>query len=168
MCRRILGLLVFLTAFLPACAGKADNAALARQAWARLQAFEMETLTSFYAEDAVIEDLGYGRTGRKIEGREQILTWLKEVRENWPGSKFPILGLVAEGDSVVVTWRWTGTPKGEAQESGLVPRPVDFRGITIWEFRNGKIQRELSVYNYCTVIEQLRGPEKGGRTEEER
>ncbi len=73
-----------------------------------------------------------------------------------------------DGLTAYVPWRMTATNAGPFEPPGYAPtgRPVDLRGIDIWQFRDGLIWRYEAVYNYSLIARQLGlAPPRGGRLE---
>ena len=110
---------------------------------------------SYYADDAVIEDVGSGKEGRHLEGKEAILAWFKVVADSWADSTYKPLRVVAQGNTVMWEWRWEGTQTKDFVDAIGTGRKVSFRGVTIWDIVDGKIKHEVTIYNYSTLLHQL-------------
>ena len=110
---------------------------------------------SFYADDAVIEDVGSGREGRRVEGKKAILDWFKIVADSWSDATYKPLRVVAESRTVMWEWRWEGTQTADFVDAKGAGRRVNFRGVTIWDLEDGKIKHEVTLYNYSTLLHQL-------------
>ena len=105
--------------------------------------------------DAVIEDVGSGREGRRVEGKKAILDWFKIVADSWSDATYKPLRVVAEGRTVMWEWRWEGTQTADFVDAKGAGRRVNFRGVTIWDLEDGKIKHEVTLYNYSTLLHQL-------------
>ncbi len=110
---------------------------------------------SFYADDAVIEDVGSGKEGRRVEGKKAILDWFKIVADSWADSTYKPLRVVAEGHTVMWEWRWEGSQTADFVDAKSSGRRVSFRGVTIWDLEDGKIKHEVTIYNYSTLLHQI-------------
>lgn len=152
-------LAAFMLAAVPASvrASSVDAQALAA-AKAAMDAFQKADYVhwaSFYADDAIIEDVGSGNEGRRVEGKKAILEWFKVVADSWADSTYKPLRIVAEGRTVMWEWRWEGTQTADFVDARGAGRKVNFRGVTIWDMEDGKVKHEVTIYNYSTLLRQL-------------
>ena len=105
----VTGIVFVLAGILGASApGDAENAlAVTKQAWeVEFQKLKPEKWVDFYADDAVIEDLGAGDAGKKVHGRAEILAWFKQVAASWPDSTYHPVRILQQGNSTVIEWHW--------------------------------------------------------------
>lgn len=129
--------------------------AAAKEAMEAFQTADYVRWASYYADDAVIEDVGSGKEGRRLEGKKAILDWFKIVADSWADATYKPLRVVAEGRTVMWEWRWEGTQTKDFVDAKGSGRKVDFRGVTIWDVEGGKIKHEVTIYNYSTLLHQL-------------
>jgi len=153
-------LVIFVVSAVPGAvhASSVDAQALAA-AKAAMDAFQKADYVhwaSFYADDAIIEDVGSGNEGRRVEGKKAILEWFKIVADSWADSTYKPLRVVAEGRTVMWEWRWEGTQTADFVDAKGAGRKVNFRGVTIWDMEDGKVKHEVTIYNYSTLLHQLR------------
>jgi steroid delta-isomerase-like uncharacterized protein len=133
----------------------AEALAAAKAAMDAFQKADYVHWASFYADDAIIEDVGSGNEGRRVEGKKAILEWFKVVADSWADSTYKPLRIVAEGRTVMWEWRWEGTQTADFVDARGTGRTVNFRGVTIWDMENGKVKHEVTIYNYSTLLHQL-------------
>ncbi|MGO4293057.1 ester cyclase [Chitinophaga sp. RAB17] len=57
----------------------------------------------------------------------------------FPDIQYKLITLVSEGDKVVVRWKWTGTQTGTFRNVPATGKTISSDGISIYEFKNGKI-----------------------------
>ena len=81
--------------------------------------------------------------GRGFGGREQVEKNWSALFEAVPDFHAQILATATEGDTVWSEWHWTGTRANEV--------PLDMRGVTLFEVRNGQI---VSGRLYMEEIEE--------------
>src|SRR5262245_27617001 len=135
-------LCVFTLSFLsviPAFAGKEQekNKAVARRVFDEIfNQGKFEVANEIYAPDFV----NHGLTS------DVDLKVDQDAARGWK-SAFPDLvmtvdKLIAEGDTVVVLWRGSGTNTGEGNGLPATGKRLSGRGITIWRIVNGKIKEE--------------------------
>ncbi len=91
-----------------------------------------------------------------VQGLREFVT---DNHRMFPDLVYQVDDLVAEKDKVAVRFSGGGTHKGDlVGPVGLVPatnRKVTWRGIMIFEFRNGKIIESNGVTNNMELMQQL-------------
>ena len=67
--------------------------------------------------------------------------------------------LAPDGPRAMVRWRMTGTMNGPWEFMGLPAsgRPMDIRGVDIWEFEGERLHRYELVYDGLEMAQQLGG-----------
>ena len=97
--------------------------------------------------------------GDKWEGKTIDLASFKErvsmSRHILPDQKFYIEDLVCEGDKVAVSWRFTGTQKGDLPGLPAKNNTVNISGLTIYYLSNGKITGHWQVFDKLGLMTQL-------------
>lgn len=73
----------------------------------------------------------------------------------FPDIHFDIQQLIADGDSVAITWIMTGTNTGKIGNHPPTNKPIKTTGMTIYYFQNGKICGHSQVFDRATVMKQL-------------
>ena len=84
----------------------------------------------------------------------------KEVRTAlltaFPDLRVKVEETVADGDTVVVRWTATGTHLGAMLGIQATRTSVDFRGMTLQRFREGRIVEGWDSWNQGVLVETLR------------
>lgn len=80
---------------------------------------------------------------------------VKMSRSVFPDQRFYIEDLVCDGDKVAVSWRFTGTQKGNIPGLSTTNKIVNVSGLTIYYFANGKIIGHWQVVDRLGFLEQL-------------
>lgn len=84
----------------------------------------------------------------------------KEAQLNYhrafPNMKVKIDDIFAEGDKVIVRWTATGTHSGELQGIAPTNQAVKITGISINNFKNGKIVEIYQTWDRLGLLEQIR------------
>jgi steroid delta-isomerase-like uncharacterized protein len=122
----------------------------ATEVWATKDLTQIDIL---YAEDAVFEDVPDGTTYR---GHEEIKTSLADDFSAVPDVKVEIVSLFVSGSRGALEWIWSGTQTEDYP--GLLPatgRAFSVRGVSLFEFENGKIKRHLDYYDAAGFLHQL-------------
>ncbi len=65
--------------------------------------------------------------------------------------------LVAEGDRVAARVVWRGVHRGPFQGIAPTGRRVEFRGMTFWRVRDGRIVERWAQVDYPGLLRQLQG-----------
>lgn len=63
--------------------------------------------------------------------------------------------IIVDGDKAMVSWRVTGTHTGTGWPAPPSGRAVDFRGVTLLQFRNGQLVYGFDRWNRGEVIASL-------------
>ena len=94
-----------------------------------------------------------------IVGHEGIKNWVNFARTAFPDMNMTFDEIIAKGYKIIATFTITGTnngplvlPGGELPPTG---KQVRFRGIGIDYVENGKIVKEIVVYNVLEMMMQL-------------
>jgi len=79
------------------------------------------------------------------------------VMQAFPDRRIEILDLVAEGDSVAVRARVTGSNKGGFPALGVGPngRPFEIESWSIYRFRDGKVVEHVGLNDGLTLAMQI-------------
>ena len=90
---------------------------------------------------------------------EQQRAWHRMEREAFPDKHFTVEDAVAEGDKVVLRWRFHGTHSGDFWTPvGTMPatgRPLTLTATLIYRLEDGKIAEEWAAIDWLTVVQQL-------------
>lgn len=152
-------LLFALPAAVSACAGPAGDCdgsvgeQLIRD-WVNVwNSKDLGQIDILYAEDGVYEDIPGGDS---YHGAEAIgASWSEDVTCA-PDIKVEIVSVFACGTRGVLEWVWSGTQMGDIP--GLIRatgRPFSVRGVTIFEFEDGRIKRNSDYYDAARFLHQL-------------
>ena len=99
----------------------------------------------------------------------------KQTRDFWPAwfagfpeMDFAVTRSIAAPDVIVVQWTFTGTQSGPLNPPVFEARreatghTVHFRGVSIYDVKDGLIQRETAYMDLATLLVEL-GVELGAR-----
>jgi steroid delta-isomerase-like uncharacterized protein len=144
---------------LPACAPHAqDSATTAGEelmlGWVDLWGSrDLSQVDKLYAEDAVSEDVA---EGVEYRGRDEIKRSLADDLSAVPDVNVEIVSLFATESRGAVEWIWSGTHTEDYP--GLISatgKSFSVRGVSLFEFENGKIKRQLDYYDAAGFLNQL-------------
>lgn len=93
--------------------------------------------------------------GNEVRGIEAFKTFFSNFRSAFPDIEVTVEETVAEGDKVVARCTVRATHKGDALGIEATNLPVEFRGISMWTVRDGKIVDTHDLYDFLTVFQQV-------------
>lgn len=97
--------------------------------------------------------------GDRWDGKTLDLTTFKErVKQSryvFPDQKFYIEDIVCEGNKVAVSWRFTGTQKGDIPGLPTSNKKVTVSGMTIYYFSHDKIIGHWQIVDRLGFLGQL-------------
>ena len=120
---------------------------------AAFNAGDPDRLLALYTEDALWEEPAIGLAAR---GPDEIRAHLERLFTAAPDIGYAVTSSVVAGDGAVVEWVVTGTYR--ADFPGLPPaagQPFSFRGASVFEMTDGKIQRYTEYWDAYTFLVQL-------------
>ncbi len=118
--------------------------------WTSKDLAQIEVL---YAEDAVFEDVP---DGVEYRGHEEIKASLADDFSAVPDVKVEVVSMFVAGNRGALEWIWSGTQTQDYP--GLLPatgKAFSVRGVSLFEFENGKIKRHLDYYDAAGFLHQL-------------
>ena len=118
---------------------------------------DLDSIESMFHDDVSMTDHGNGMTSDGVEAN------MNDVR-NWKNT-FSDMNLSAvrhieSGNTVVTEMRMQGTNTGEMEmpDGSKLPatgKKVDFQGVQVVEFKDGKMYKGSQYYNPMVMMEQL-------------
>jgi len=94
--------------------------------------------------------------GIEVGGPEAFKQVCASLVGSFPDLQIAVESTVAEGDSVVVRWRATGSHRGEGMGYPATQAAVDFRGMTWLVMSGGRIVEGWDAWNQGALVETLR------------
>ena len=81
---------------------------------------------------------------------------VRKSRAAFPDQRFAIQGLFADGDSVVMTWLWTGTHLGDLPGFPVTGRTIRMSGATVYAFDGeDRLTGHWQITDRLGVFQQL-------------
>ena len=133
-----------------------DNASVLRAFIERVwNAGDLAAVDAFLAPAYTIHsDPGDPWDGQTLD-REGFKRRLAASRAPFPDTSFEIHDLVAEGDRVVMSWTLHGTHRAPLGELPATGRKIAVKGMTIYDFAEGRISGHTQVVDRLAVLQQL-------------
>ena len=118
---------------------------------------DLNAVEQYWIRDLVLQTVGY-RTWIRPEGYRRAL--LHMIRP-FPGGKFEVRDVVTNDDPryaglrVAVTWVFRGDYYGTPDFGSLTNSPVEVLGVSQFLVQNGRLVREVRVYDEIAVRSQI-------------
>ena len=120
--------------------------------WAAWNSHDTERLVSLFTDDCVYEELGLGVTKR---GKEEFRAFIDHFFTSFPDTKFEMKSSFVSGDWYCGEWVWTGTHTSDVPGLPATGRRFAIRGVSVGEFRDGKVKRHSDYYNMMDFMQQV-------------
>ncbi len=118
--------------------------------------FNLDLLNDVYAEDVVVHDPNYPVD---IIGIDALKEYYSNNHKTLPDFHMTIDDMIVKGDRTVVVWTLSGTNTGPLNTPlGNFPatgKKVQFSGVAIDRFGEGKIKEEWVYFNVLELLQQL-------------
>jgi steroid delta-isomerase-like uncharacterized protein len=121
--------------------------------WAATNSHDMERILSFFTDDVVYEDVALGKVNR---GKKEVKDFLSEAFFKFPDFKIEMKSGFNAGDWSVGEWIMSGTfVQSSNPGRPATSRTFSVRGVSITEFRRGKISRNSDYWDYTSFLQQV-------------
>ena len=119
------------------------------EAW---NAHDADRIASLYAPDYEGVDIGEATPRRGHAGiRDAFARYLHA----FPDVCFALDEIVAQGNRVALVWTATGTHQGSFMNIPPTGRTVAVRGMSLLEVEDGKVTRDLSVWDVAGLLRAI-------------
>jgi steroid delta-isomerase-like uncharacterized protein len=110
----------------------------------------MSTVDEIVSADYVQHSSLLGDT----RGREIVRESYQRYRSAFPDMHFTVMGLVAEGDMVVLHWSFKGTHRGEWNGVAATGKPITYEGFNLFRVVDGKIVENRNCWDMGAFLRQ--------------
>jgi steroid delta-isomerase-like uncharacterized protein len=129
-----------------------SNKQLAQQVWEEVwHQGDLSRIDDLFTPDFVRHDPG----GRVLQGTEQNRQFISGLRAAFPDAHYTTVDQIAEGDKVVVRYRFEGTHLGTFQGVAPTSKQVSYTGILIYRVAGGKIAEQWTELDLLSLLQQL-------------
>lgn len=129
-----------------------DNKLLAERVWEEIwHQGDLSRMEALFTSDYVRHDPG----GRELYGMDQNRQFISSLRAAFPDLHFSIADQIAEGDKIVIRYRFQGTNLGAFQGRPPTHKPITYTGILIYRIVNGKIAEQWTEFDFFGLLRQL-------------
>ena len=112
---------------------------------------DIDAAGQFVCED-MVEQVPFPGQGPGLEGLKEVL---RGMREAFPDMRWVLQEQVAEGDTVVTRFEWTGTHRAPFLGVGATGRSVRVWGIVIDRLDGGKLKESRMLMDTLGLMAQL-------------
>lgn len=102
--------------------------------------------------DAVYDEVG---TGRRAEGREQIVDLFKGWKHTMPDAVGTVTSALASGNEVVLEVTWKGTMTGPWGETPATGKGQTTRAVMLFTFSGEAVSESRQYFDSATLLQQL-------------
>jgi len=129
----------------------AANKLLANRVWEEIwHQGDLRRLDDLFAQDFVRHD-----PGRELHGIEQNRQFIASLRSAFPDGRFTVEDQIAEGDKVVVRYRFEGTHLGDFQGMPPTHKQISYSAILIYRMADDKIAEQWTELDLLGFLRQL-------------
>lgn len=133
------------------CMPTEDNKLLADRVWEEVwHQGDLRLLDDLFTPDFVRHD-----PGRELRGINQNRQFISGLRAAFPDLHFTVEDQIAEGDKVVVRYRFQGTHLGDFQGMPPTSKQANYTGILIYRMSGGKIAEQWTEFDLLGFLRQL-------------
>lgn len=112
------------------------------------------TIDELLAPDATIHGL-VDASGAPVQGAEAFREFHRQFRGAFPDLTVNVDDCFSEGDKVVARCSVRGSHTGDELGFAATSAPIEFEGIAIARFANGKIVEAWNQFDFLTMNRQL-------------
>ena len=128
-----------------------QNKRLADQVWEEIwRQGKLDRLDDLFTPDFVRHD-----PGRELHGVEQNRQFIASLRTAFPDGRFTTEDQIAEGDKVVVRYRFKGTHLGAFQGMAPTHKQASYSAILIYRIAEDKIAEQWTELDLLGFLRQL-------------
>ena len=108
-------------------------------------------IDQYLTDDYVYHGLG-GMEAKTPQGFKEAI---KSFHQAIPDLKSKIIEMVGEGNFLVIRFQFTGTHKGEFLGLPVSNAHLEFEGMIMRRFEDGKVAEDWDYFDYPKVISQI-------------
>lgn len=113
-----------------------------------------EAIDEMIADDCVVQGLA-DAAGNPVRGPDEYRAFYAQFRQAFPDIIVTVEDTIAEGDLVAARCSVRGKHGGDGLGIAATQSPVEFTGITIVRWKNGKIVEAWNNFDFMTMYRQV-------------
>jgi steroid delta-isomerase-like uncharacterized protein len=119
-----------------------------------------DAVTNSHDPDAIRAQVAlnfYDHAARTAMSADEVIAHSAALHATFGELSAEMEAIVAEADLVAARVVWRGVHKGPWRGIAPTNKRVEFRGMTFWRIRDGKISERWAEVDFASVEAQLRG-----------
>jgi|SRR5947209_5403093 len=119
-----------------------------------------DAVTNSHNPDAIRTQITsdfYDHGARMAMSADEVIAHSAALHATFGELSAEMEAMVAEGDQVAARVVWRGRHKGPWRGIAPTGKGVEFRGMTFWRIRDGKISERWAEVDFAALEAQLRG-----------
>ena len=125
-----------------------SDASLAKQWIAAWNSHTPDKMLPLFTEDVLYEDVAFGEVNH---GKAELSKFAASEFDAVPDLELKLLRADIHGGHGTIEWSFSGTDKG-IYKTG---KKFSVRGVSVIDVRDGKIFRNLDLYDSATIMRQV-------------
>jgi steroid delta-isomerase-like uncharacterized protein len=114
---------------------------------------DLASLLPIFTDDVVYVDKPLGAN---LQGTEALRGFAQGFFTGFPDIEFTLHSLFLQTDQrAAFEWRVTGTHTGPLLDIAATDERIDFTGVSLVEFRGGKIASAVDYWDLATLLRQI-------------
>lgn len=109
-------------------------------------------MISLFSDDVVYEDIP---SNSVLHGPQELSVFATDYFTVFPDIVFSATSTVVTDDHLTIVWRAKATQRGDMPGMPASNKTVDFPGVSVMEYKGGKITRNGDYYDFATIMQQL-------------
>ena len=129
-----------------------ESAEILDDLYQRWRTQDIEGLCALFTDDCIYEDMATRVVHR---GKQELAQFVSGVYSGMPDFNVVFRRRFAAGCHGAGEWTITATWRGLYEGVDVTGKPVRFEGLSFYEFRDGRIARNVDCWDPTVLMEQL-------------
>ena len=113
---------------------------------------DVERMVVLFTDDCVYEDMAMGAVNR---GKDQLRTFAEEVFQTMPDFNVAFIDPFATDEWGAASWVIKATWNGLFEEVDCTGLRIEFTGLSMYRFRDGKIAQARDCWDFTVMIRKF-------------
>ncbi|WP_044044226.1 ester cyclase [Caballeronia insecticola] len=114
---------------------------------------DLPTLMTLFSDDVAYRD---EPLKAQMNGKDELKDFASSFFSAFPDVEFAANSpAIQSADRAAVVWRATGTHDGKLLDVDPSGKTIDVAGVSVMEFKDGKIVRNVDYWDLATLLRQI-------------
>ena len=105
--------------------------------------------------DLIAENIAVHDADKEITGLQQLRQGITNLHLAFPDLQYTVEDILEEGDRVVIRYKGKGTHRGIFRGIPPTGKHMQYSGMLIWRFADGKLAEHWAVSDVLGMLQQL-------------